>query len=337
MKPRIGWLLGDSNGVGPELSAKLLSRSDIVRKADIVIIGASAVWQAGQRAAGIDVDVHTCSDLSAVTSRDKPSFVPLPLLEAGEITPGQATRRAGEAVLGTLRAGVHALRDGHIDGLVFAPLNKQAMRLAGLAVEDELEYFAQQLDYHGVVCELNVLDGLWSSRVTSHIPLRRVADEVTIDAVCNGAYVISGALRMSGVADPRIAVCALNPHAGDGGTIGREEIDVIAPAVARLRVEGIDARGPFPADTAFLVARKQRFDAVLTMYHDQGQIAMKTMGFERGVTVMGGLPVPITTPAQGTAFDIVGRGIADPQALQRAFEIVVDMAATRGGNTRVRS
>ncbi|MGH9552516.1 MAG: 4-hydroxythreonine-4-phosphate dehydrogenase PdxA [Terriglobales bacterium] len=329
MKPRIGWLLGDSNGVGPELSAKLLAKSDVVRKADIVIIGVPAVWEAGQRVAGVEVGVHRREDLSEISPADRPNFVSLHVLDAAEITPGQATRRAGEAVLATLGAGARALRDGKIDGLVFAPLNKQAMRLAGLAVEDELEYFAQQLDYRGLVCELNVLDGLWSSRVTSHIPLRRVVDEVTVDAVCNGAYVINGALQKSGVAHPRIVVCALNPHGGDGGTIGREEIDVIDPAIRRLQTEGIDARGPFPADTAFLVARKQICNAVLTRYHDQGQIALKTRGFERGVTVMGGLPVPITTAAQGTAFDIVGKGIADPRALRNAFDIVVEMATTR--------
>jgi hypothetical protein len=129
------------------------------------------------------------------------------------------------------------------------------------------------------------------------------------------------------VASPRIAVAALNPHAGDGGSLGREEIDVIAPAVEAVRREGIDARGPLPSDTVFVAAKRGDFDAVVSMYHDQGQIAMKLMGFDRGVTLHGGLPVPVATCASGTAFDIVGRGIANVEGLQAAFDLVARIAA----------
>ncbi len=330
MKPRIGVLLGDPNGVGPEVAAKLLAMPQVYERADIVVLGAPAVWEMGQRIANVRLDAVRCDDLGHLSfASGRPSFVPLPVIDVAAIECGKATAKAGRSVLAVLEAAARALTREQVDGVLFAPLNKQAMRLAGLDVEDELEYFAKQLDFHGLGCELNVLDGLWSSRVTSHIALREVADQITIDAVCNGAYIIDGALKMSGVERPKLAVCALNPHGGEGGTMGREEIDVIAPAIARLQREGIDARGPYPADTAFLLARRERFNGVLTMYHDQGQIAMKTMGFERGVTVMGGLPVPITTAAQGTAFDIAGKGIASPEALHRAFDIVVDMALTR--------
>jgi 4-hydroxythreonine-4-phosphate dehydrogenase len=128
---------------------------------------------------------------------------------------------------------------------------------------------------------------------------------------------------------PTIAVAALNPHAGDGGMFGREEIDVIAPTIETAKAEGIDAHGPFAADTIFVKARDGNFDAVVTMYHDQGQIAMKLMGFSRGVTVSGGLPVPITTPASGTAFDIVGKGIANAEGLRQAFFLLCKMAEAR--------
>jgi 4-hydroxythreonine-4-phosphate dehydrogenase len=131
------------------------------------------------------------------------------------------------------------------------------------------------------------------------------------------------------VTAPRLAVAALNPHGGEGGLFGREEIDAIAPAIQQARLDGIDAQGPFPADTIFLRARAGTFDAVVSMYHDQGQIAMKLMGFERGVTVQGGLPIPITTPAHGTAFDIAGRGVANPEALRQAFLLACRMAANR--------
>ncbi|NJN39562.1 MAG: 4-hydroxythreonine-4-phosphate dehydrogenase, partial [Gammaproteobacteria bacterium] len=128
-----------------------------------------------------------------------------------------------------------------------------------------------------------------------------------------------------------IAVAGLNPHAGEGGTMGREEIDAIAPGIDRAKAEGIDARGPYPADTIFLAAKRGDFDAVVTMYHDQGQIAMKLMGFDRGVTVLGGLPVPVATCAHGTAYDIVGRNVANPVPLSNAFDLAVEMAARASG------
>jgi 4-hydroxythreonine-4-phosphate dehydrogenase len=326
--PRIAVLMGDPNGVGPELAAKLVALPEVYERARIVVVAPPAVWNAGTAVARAVLDPLPVAAIDRLAfAPARPSLLALPVIDAAAITVGRATEAAGAAVLRQLAFAADALAAGHIEGVVFAPLNKQAMRMAGLAQEDELEYVAEHLGVRDPVCELNTLDGLWTSRVTSHIPLRRVADLVTVDAVCTGAYVIERSLRMSGLARPKIAVCALNPHAGDGGTMGREEIDVIAPAIARLQGEGIDARGPFPSDTAFLVARREKYDAVLTMYHDQGQIAMKTFGFERGVTVMGGLPYPVATPAQGTAFDIAGKGIANAEAIRRAFHVVADMAA----------
>lgn len=326
--PRIALLMGDPNGVGPELAVKLLGMPEVYERARIVVVAPPAVWESGQRVAGAALQALTVSGMDELKfAPGRPSLLPLPLIDADAITVGRATPVAGAAVLRQLAFAADALAARQIDGVVFAPLNKQAMRMAGLTQEDELEYVAEHLEVHEPVCELNMLDGLWTSRVTSHIPLRRVADLITVDAVCTGAYVIERSLRMSGAQRPKIAVCALNPHAGDGGTMGREEIDVIAPAVARLQAEGIDARGPFPSDTAFLVARREKYDAVLTMYHDQGQIAMKTLGFERGVTVMGGLPYPVATPAQGTAFDIAGKGVANAEAIRRAFHVVADMSS----------
>jgi 4-hydroxythreonine-4-phosphate dehydrogenase len=196
---------------------------------------------------------------------------------------------------------------------------------------DELHWFAEKLGHTGPFCEFNVLDGLWTSRVTSHIPLKDVAARITVDGVVEAIRLVDTELRRSGVDQPRIAVCGLNPHNGDNGSFGREEIELIAPAVARARSQGLPADGPFPADTIFLKVQGDRrdYDAVVTMYHDQGQIAIKLMGFWRGVTVQGGLPIPITTPAHGTAFDIVGQGRANVGATQQAFELARRMGAAR--------
>nr|MDQ6881988.1 4-hydroxythreonine-4-phosphate dehydrogenase PdxA [Pseudomonadota bacterium] len=147
--------------------------------------------------------------------------------------------------------------------------------------------------------------------------------------VCDAVHMLDAALRDAGLERPRIAVSGLNPHAGDAGSIGMEEIDIIAPAVVQLKARGIDAQGPFSPDTVFIAARRGDFDAVVSMYHDQGQIAMKLLGFEQGVTLHGGLPVPVATSASGSAFDIAGRGIATVEGLQHALDLCVRMAGRK--------
>lgn len=230
-----------------------------------------------------------------------------------------------------LAEGLQLVQSGQAQAFCFAPLNKSALRLGGMTQEDELRWFAQFLSYTGVCGELNVLRTLWTSRVTSHVALREVADLLTPQKVVDAIRMITDALRATGISSPRIAVCGLNPHNGDNGNYGDEEGRIIAPAVAHARDLGYPADGPFPADTAFVRALREHkgYDGVVTMYHDQGQIAMKLMGFEQGVTVHGGLPFPITTPAHGTAYDIAGQGLANPQAMCSAFTLAARMATTQ--------
>jgi 4-hydroxythreonine-4-phosphate dehydrogenase len=212
-----------------------------------------------------------------------------------------------------------------VDAICFAPLNKLAMKLGGLKHEDELHHFAQHLGVTGYFCEFNTLDALWTCRISSHVPLQDVPKYVTRERVLAAASLIHRSLQANGVASPRVAVAGFNPHNGEGGTCGRQEVDVIAPAVQELQAQGLPVAGPFSADTIFLKARDGEFDAIVTMYHDQGQIAIKLMGFSRGVTVQGGLPIPITTPAHGTAYDIAGQGKADVTATANAFAIAARM------------
>ena len=193
--------------------------------------------------------------------------------------------------------------------------------------EDELRWFADVLEYRGPCGEFNVLEQLWTSRVTAHVALSEVPGLLTSERVAVAVGMLYDALKRAGNPNPRIGVCGLNPHNGDNGSYGREEIDIIAPGVALAISRGHAASGPYPADTIFVRAKNGAFDGIVTMYHDQGQIAMKLMGFERGVTVQGGLPVPITTPAHGTAYEIAGRGVANVQAMQNAFTIAVRMGS----------
>jgi 4-hydroxythreonine-4-phosphate dehydrogenase len=170
------------------------------------------------------------------------------------------------------------------------------------------------------------------------VPVREVADLITQEAVCDAVRIIDHALRRAGVAKPRIAVSGLNPHAGDGGSIGTEEIEIIEPAIRAMQAEGVQASGPWSPDTVFVAARRGDFDAVVSMYHDQGQIAMKLLGFEQGVTLHGGLPVPVATSASGSAFVIAGKGLAQIEGLQQAFAICCRMAsAVRAGLSPART
>jgi len=196
---------------------------------------------------------------------------------------------------------------------------------------DELHHFAEYLRVNNYFCEFNTLGDLWTARISSHIPLKDVASHVSVERISAAAQLIYQSLLASGVKAPKVAIAGLNPHNGDGGTCGREEIDVIIPAVqglqARVWPTSDPFHGPFPADTIFLKARAGEYQAVVTMYHDQGQIAIKLLGFERGVTVQGGLPIPMTTPAHGTAYDIAGQGRANVEATWQAFLLAVRMGA----------
>jgi 4-hydroxythreonine-4-phosphate dehydrogenase len=332
MTPTLAFLLGDRNGIGPEIAAKLLADEDVRRAARIVAIGDREVFELGRRTAGVHFDYRVVADIDPAAPNDgSVRFLDRPTGAPAAADIGTATEPAGREVLDGLAFVVEQHRAGRIDGVVFAPFNKQAMRLGGLGRGDELDYVVERLGFTGNCGELNVLDRLWTSRVTSHVPLREVAGLLTVEGVLDAIALAHDSLAAAGFGRPRLAVAGLNPHAGDGGAFGREEIDVIAPAVERARQRGYAAEGPFPADTVFLRAQAGDYDCVVTMYHDQGQVAMKLMGFGRGVTVMGGIPLPMATAAHGTAYDIAGKGIARPDALRRAFEICVSMAAHRSG------
>lgn len=321
---------GDINGIGPELTAKFFAAppDNGVRA---VLLGSEAAVRLGCKQAGTELRLHPVApDLSDI--ENVPAGA-VPHVRRGggcEISVGRAAADSGRESLSDLDAAVGCVSAGHADGVCFAPLNKEAMIAGGMRADDELTHLAEKLGCKDAVSEINILrDAVWTSRVTSHVPLRRVPDLIDGGKIVRAARLIHSALREAGKDSPRLAVAALNPHAGDGGNFGREEIEIIAPAVRAARAEGMDAAGPFPADTVFVRAFAGEFDGVITMYHDQGQIAVKLMGFERGVSLLGGLPVPVATPAHGTAFDIAGRGRANVGATRSAFLVVSEIAANR--------
>ncbi len=327
-KPTIAYFTGDPAGVGPELTARLLADPAVAGQANVLLITSREVLQEGVAAAG------TPFAFTAGTPMRKPAQdlgVPMLVqwhgLDDTGFARGEVTPKNGRFMLDGLAVGHDLCKRGIADALCFAPLNKGALRAGGMKHADELHYFCEVLDFHGPCVEFNVLEGLWTSRVTSHVPLKDVSAMLTIEKVAEGIELLSTGLKRSGIAAPRLAVCGFNPHNGDGGAFGREEIDIIKPGVKLAAGRGFAADGPFPADTIFVRATKKEggYDGVLTMYHDQGQIAMKLMGFERGVTVPGGLPMPVTTAAHGTAYDIAGKGVANTGAMKNAFELACKM------------
>jgi len=331
-KPTIALVQGDAAGVGPELMTRLLSLDDVRDQANLLIVSDARVFRAGCEVTGLEVPVREIAAIEGADYVDgMPNLLDLPAIDPAETPRGEVSVAAGAAVLTWFGRALDLATAGQVDGICFMPFNKQAMLKAGLGAEDELQWARARLGYEGRASEFNVVDGMWNARVTSHVPLREVADRLTEDGIVEAIDLADRALRSAGIARPRIGVAALNPHAGEGGTMGTEEIDVIGPAVRQAQSRQIAAEGPFPSDTLYLRLRDRHFDCAVSMYHDQGQIAIKLLGFDRGVTVLGGLPVPIATPAHGTAYDIAGTNTANLDPAHNAFMTVCAMVARRGG------
>jgi 4-hydroxythreonine-4-phosphate dehydrogenase len=327
-KTRIAMVLGDPAGIGPELIARLLADAQVRSQAQVILIADEGEMRRGMDIAGLEFPYRQVASLDElVFTDDIPLFYDFRGETSGEFARSEASVMGGRYCLDTLKLAVESTAAGRTDAVLFGPLNKTSLHMAGMAHNDELHWFAELLGFDGPFCEFNVMDNLWTSRVTSHVALSAVPAMISHDRVVQAIELIDTALKRNGLERPRIGVCGLNPHNGDNGSFGREELDIIGPAVKTAQAQGIAAEGPYPGDTIFLKVQgdASAFDAVVTMYHDQGQIAIKLMGFSRGVTVQGGLPIPITTPAHGTAFDIAGQGKANPGAIRQAFEIACRM------------
>ncbi|MDW9534896.1 4-hydroxythreonine-4-phosphate dehydrogenase [Sinorhizobium meliloti] len=326
-RPVIALAMGDPAGISPELTARLLALSDNRDAAHIIAIGDRRILDEGARVAGVTLDLEAASlDALDNAGTARHVFVDLAHLDPADVVRGEATLAGGTFATRNFRTALELAHAGKADAVCFTPFNKKAMRFAYPGYDDEIRFVADVLSFTGKVREFNVLEKVWNARVTSHIPLKDVASHLSVDAILAELKLTQACLKDAGYEEAKIAVAGLNPHAGDGGSFGMEEIDIIEPAVEKARALGFNVEGPFPADTVFLRALKEGFNAVMTMYHDQGQIAMKIIGFDKGVTMMGGLPFPLCTPAHGTAYDIAGKGIADIGATREAILLAARMA-----------
>jgi 4-hydroxythreonine-4-phosphate dehydrogenase len=325
--PIVALTMGDAAGVGPELLAKVLADPAGRRQCRPFVIGDPEVIRDACLLAGAGLEVRAIASLAEArfAASDIEVLCP-PDLALGPFTVGVVDAALGRAAALCLAQAYELAAAGQVQAVVSGPMNKQAFHLAGYQYRDELEYVAHLTGSSDCYIVGVIAPNLMTVAVTEHVPFRTIADAVTRERVLAYIRRLHDVSARVGTAAPRLAVAALNVHGGEGGRFGREEIDAIGPAIEDARRAGIDATGPWPADTVFVRAREGEFDGVVCMYHDQANIARKLLATRRGATVFMGLPVVCTTTAHGTAFDKAGRGMADPGSLADALTCAARLA-----------
>jgi 4-hydroxythreonine-4-phosphate dehydrogenase len=322
--PRLLITLGDVAGIGPEIVAR--AWPELCGLCHPVVIGDPSWLRRGLELVGSPARLEVINHSSETSgSSDVVSCIAGSDQDLGGVRPGVVSAAAGRAAYDFLCRAIDWTLAGAADGIVTAPLHKEGLHAAGLPYPGHTEILAERCGVREFAMVLAV-PGLAVAHVTLHMALRDVFRHLTSAAVLEKARLLDDLLRRLQGRRPRLGVAALNPHASDGGLFGDEEATLIAPAVEEARRQGLDASGPFPADTLFVRARQGEFDGVVAMYHDQGHIALKLFGVGRAVNISAGLPIVRTSVAHGTAYDIAGRGVADAASLVEAARIAAALA-----------
>ncbi len=314
--------MGDPAGIGPEIAARMFADG---APAPAILIGDEATLRRALRVIGAGLAVRL------VATPDAARLIPggIDLIQVGpaldDVPPGGVDARAGAASFAYVERAITLALAGQVRAIVTAPISKEAWHAAGIGFPGHTELLAARAGVTDFAMMM-ANDRLRVVLVSIHVPLAEAVRAVTPAAELRAIRLADAAMRRAGIARPRVAVAGLNPHAGEGGQFGREEIDIIAPAIAVARAEGIDASGPYPGDTVFMRAREGAFDAVVAQYHDQGLIPVKYLGLDDGVNVTLGLPFVRTSPDHGTAFDIAGSGRARAASLIAATRMAAGMA-----------
>nr|WP_267621067.1 4-hydroxythreonine-4-phosphate dehydrogenase PdxA [Halobium salinum] len=336
--------MGDPAGIGSEVIVK--AYPELRDRADVVVVGDADVLRDAVRVCGSELAVRAVDDFGAArggsggavdgAGTDAVGADAIPVLDLDNVDDhayGELREAFGRASLEYVERAIEGCVDGSLDAMVTAPINKQATRMAGSEYAGHTGMLADYTDTEDYSMML-VEDDLRVTHVSTHVPLREACDLVTEERVRTTIDVTDAALRDLGVDDPRIAVAGLNPHASDGGLLGDEDDAEIAPAVESARTDGVDVVGPESPDTVYVAAAAGDYDCVVSMYHDQGHIPIKLLGFEQaggvsGVNVTVGLPIIRTSVDHGTAFDIAGQGVASPTSMVDAVDVAVRMARNR--------
>jgi 4-hydroxythreonine-4-phosphate dehydrogenase len=314
--------MGDPTGIGPEIVAKVFGE-DGTRRA--VVVGDALMMRRAVELLGLPLRVNAVQ--RAADARFEPGTIDV--VAATDLPPdlpyGRVDGRGGGAAYEYLRRAVELALADEVHAIATAPLNKEAMHLAGFRYPGHTEVLAELTGVRDYAMML-VTDDLRVVHVSTHVALSEAIRRVRPERELTVIRLADQSLRRLGIENPRVAVAGLNPHAGESGLFGTEDRDVIAPAVAAARAEGIDASGPWPPDTVFMQARQGRFDVVVVQYHDQGHIPIKLLGFDTGVNVTVGLPFFRTSVDHGTAFDIAGTGRADHASMRAALDLAASLA-----------
>lgn len=328
-RPRVAVTMGDPAGIGPELCLRALADPDVAAVCTPAVIGDAAVLARVAEHARLPLPAFVVplkTWLLADPRADVACVVDCGAIRAEEVEPGKVSAACGRAAYAYVEAAVRAAQARRVAAMATAPLNKEALHLAGVPHPGHTEILAELTGTSRVAMML-ACEELAVSLVTIHVPLAAVPGLLTTEAILDVAALTVGAMQRLGRARPRLVVCGLNPHAGEQGLFGREEIAIIAPAVEALRARGVCVTGPLPPDTAFLPERRRETDAYIVMYHDQGLIPLKMLAFDRAVNITLGLPIVRTSVDHGTAFDIAWQGKASPNSLFEAIR----WAARLGG------
>jgi 4-hydroxythreonine-4-phosphate dehydrogenase len=321
--------MGEPAGIGPELALRAwLGRAEI--GAPFFLIAEPAALRELARRLALDVPIAVAEPRGAVEIFDRALPV-VPLKAAAAAMAGRPDPAFASATIESIERAVGYVRSGEASAIVTNPIAKHVLYEAGFRFPGHTEFLGALAAQWGERAQPVMM--LWSRElsvvpVTIHIPLADAPGALTRELIASTARIVAADLHdRFGIARPRLAIAGLNPHAGEGGAMGREEIETIGPAIAELRAEGLDVSGPHPADTMFHAAARARYDVALTMYHDQGLIPIKTLAFDTGVNVTLGLPFIRTSPDHGTAFDIAGKGLANPTSLIEAARLAARLAA----------
>ncbi|TVR08984.1 MAG: 4-hydroxythreonine-4-phosphate dehydrogenase PdxA [Salinarimonadaceae bacterium] len=328
----IALTLGDPCGIGPEITLRAWAARNAAGLSPFVALGDVAAYTQSAQALGLDIPVAAVADMGEGATRFAQALPVLPLRNAVSNRPGHPDPANAPAILESIERAVTLTRAGEASCVATCPIAKSALYEAGFRHPGHTEFLASLAAAPGEAPPRSVMmiwsEGLAVVPVTIHIALADVPGALTRELIVETARIVDRDLRERfGVSSPRIAVAGLNPHAGEAGAMGREEIAIVAPAIAELRAAGIDTRGPFPADTMFHARARAGYDAALCMYHDQALIPIKTIAFDDGVNVTLGLPFLRVSPDHGTAFDIAGKGIARADSLIAALRLGSRLAA----------
>jgi len=325
-KPKIGITMGDAAGIGPEIIVKTLNEKKVYKWCSPIVLGDVKVMQIALRSTGLKLKIHPIKEISkAQFEHGTIDVFDFNNIDIDRLKMGRISEMCGKAAVVYTERAVKMAMNKQIHAIVSAPLNKESMRKAGYHYSSQTNIIGELTSSKNYSL-MSIFNHLRVLTVTSHISLRKACELITKKKVLDTIILANSSMEtLFGVTQPKIGISALNPHAGEGGIFGKEEIEEITPAIRKANSLGIKATGPIPADTVFVKAKRGEFDIVVALYHDQAFIPVKVLGFGKIVTVVAGVPVIRTSVAHGTAFDIAGKNLADHRNFLQAVKLAADL------------